>query len=830
MKMKTYNVTGMSCSACSQRVERAVRTLSGVDSCAVSLLTGTMGVEGSAPPERVIAAVRAAGYGASLAGASEQLSEDKGRERSERVRLLSRLFSSLFILLFLMYFSMGYTMYSFPIPPSLEKSPALLGIVQLVLSLFVMVINKRFFISGIRGLLFGSPNMDTLVALGSSASFGYSTYLVVLMIRAELSGGVLHEALHGLYFESAAMILVLITVGKILEARAKGKTADALRALMSLAPKTATVIRDGEEMEISADDVKIDDVFVVRAGNSVPVDGVVISGAASLDESSLTGESVPVDKGEGDRVFSATQSRSGYMKCRATGVGEDTTLFGIIRTVREAQATKAPIAKTADKVAGVFVPSVMIIALITFVVWMILGKGLSQAVISAISVLVISCPCALGLATPVAIMVGSGIGARGGILFKTAAALEEAGRCSVAVLDKTGTVTRGEMRVTDVIPAGGTDECELLSLAYSLEEKSEHPIGRAVADAGREMGVEKKETENFQTVPGNGLSANIGKSRVAGGNLQYISTLAAVGEKERARAAELSEAGKTPLFFASDGELIGIIGVADTIKDDSAEAVRYLRAMGLRVVMLTGDNERTARSIAAAAGIGEVVADVRPEGKAEAVKKLKACGKVIMVGDGINDAPALTCADVGMAIGAGTDVAVDSADVVLMNSSLLDCAAAVRLGRRTLRNIKENLFFAFIYNIIGIPLAAGVLSPLGLSLTPMFGALAMSLSSFCLVSNALRLNLLDIKSPKGDKRINKIKHKKEKKKMEVTMKIEGMMCPHCEARVKKCLEALRGVESAEASHEKGTVVVKLSKNVSEAKLKSAIEAQGYTVL
>jgi len=828
--MKIYDITGMSCSACSSRVEKAVSALEGVTSCSVSLLTNSMGVDGAVSPEKIIAAVEAAGYGASLRGAekNEKKSEDVGKR--DTARLVARLCWSAGILLVLMYFSMGYTMWGFPLPAFFDNCLTAVGLVQLLLSAAVMVINQRFFINGTKGLLHRSPNMDTLVSLGSAVSFGYSTYLLFIIASAEAAGDS-HTAascLHGLYFESAAMILVLITVGKMLESYSKGKTADALYALMALAPKTATVIRDGKETEIPAGEVLVGDVFVVRAGQSVPVDGRVLSGNAAIDESALTGESLPVDKSEGDRVSGATVSRSGFITCRAERVGEDTTLSQIIKMVSDAQATKAPIARLADRVSGVFVPAVMAISAATLVLWLALGREFGFAVVRAISVLVISCPCALGLATPVAIMVGSGKGARNGILFKTAASLEVAGKCGIAVLDKTGTVTKGEMRVTDLIPADGVTETELLSFAASLEAKSEHPLGRAVMARALEEKLALSESDNFETLPGNGLRATVRGLRLEGGSVSYMEGRCAVSEGLRIRAKELSAEGKTPLLFALDGKLLGVVAVADTVKDDSAEAVRQLKGMGIRVIMLTGDNEKTGKAVATTVGIDEVIANVKPDGKEAVVRRLRDEGRVMMVGDGINDAPALTRADIGIAIGAGTDVAIESADIVLVNSSLLDCAAAVRLGRRTLRNIRENLFWAFIYNIIGIPLAMGALSPIGLELTPMFGALAMSLSSVCVVTNALRLGFADIKSTKRDKKIkNKVK---EKKKMEKIMKIEGMMCPHCEARVKKCLEELSEVSEAVVSHEKGEARVILVSEISDEKLKNTVEAQGYTVL
>lgn len=828
--MKTYNVTGMSCAACSARVEKAVSGIEGVKSCSVSLLTNSMGVEGSASPEKIIAAVEAAGYGASLKGADKKEKNEEELKDRETPRLLRRLLWSLGFLIVLMYFSMGYTMWGFPLPEIFDKSPVSVGLIQLLLSAAVMVINQKFFISGTKGLLNHSPNMDTLVALGSAASFGYSTYLLFLMIFAN-DAHTAHGYLHGLYFESAAMILALITVGKMLEARSKGKTADALRSLMALRPKTARVLRDAAETEVPAEDVRVGDLFIVKAGDSIPVDGVVVEGEGAVDESCLTGESVPTDKAEGDKISAATVNRSGYMVCKATRVGEDTTLSQIIKMVSDAQATKAPIAKAADKVSGVFVPAVMAISAVTLVIWLIASRDLAQAIVHAISVLVISCPCALGLATPVAIMVGSGKGARGGILFKTASSLENTGKTEIAVLDKTGTVTQGKPCVTDIIPAEGVSERELLTVAYSIEKMSEHPLGRAVADKGDAEGIEAKTCEGYKTLAGNGVFAYIEGEECYGASLRYISDKLNVPDELSKKAVELSKKGATPLVFTLAKRVIGIIGVSDVIKPDSRIAVEQLKNMGLRVVMLTGDNEITARKIAADAGIEEVIAGVLPDGKEKAVASLKKEGRVAMVGDGINDAPALAAADTGIAIGAGSDVAIDAADVVLVNSSLLDLAAAVRLSRRTLRNIYENLFWAFIYNAVGIPLAAGALSFAGIGLTPMFGAAAMSLSSFCVVSNALRLNLIDIKSTKRDRKIKtKNKKAKETKTMEKTMKIEGMMCPHCEARVKKCLEDLPEVKEAIVSHEKDEAVVILNAEISDEKLKETVEAQGYKVL
>ncbi len=825
--MKKYNVSGMSCSACSARVEKAVSAVEGVESCTVSLLTNSMRVEGRASAESIIAAVRAAGYDAAEADVKKEKGSTEEKDNKESSRIKIRLAVSVPVLLLLMYFSMGYTMWSFPLPAFFEKSHTTVGLVQLLLSAVVLVINQKFFINGTKGLFKGSPNMDTLVSLGSAASFGYSTYLLFLMASAEALGdaAAAHKHLHGLYFESAAMILVLITVGKLLEARAKGKTTDALRSLIALAPKTAKVVREGKEITVPADEVRVGDVFILLAGDRIPADGVVIEGVGAVDESALTGESVPADKAAGDRVSAATVNLSGYLKCRAEKVGEDTSLSHIIKMVTDAQATKAPIAKLADKVSGVFVPAVIALSAITLAVWLILGREVGYAVTRAVSVLVISCPCALGLATPVAIMVGSGKGAKNGILFKTALSLELSGRCSTVVLDKTGTVTTGQMKATDLYPTT-VGERELLSLAASLEDKSEHPIGRAIVERARAEGVALACCDEFCTLPGNGLSAVSDGKRLCGGSLSYIDTVADVSADIRNKAEILAREGKTPVLFAREGSILGLIAVADTVKPDSKEAVSALRSMGLRVVMLTGDNERTGKAVASQVGIDEVIADVKPDGKEAVIAELSKEGRVMMVGDGINDAPALSRADVGVAIGAGTDVAVDSADVVLINSSLCDCVAAVRLGRKTLGNIKENLFFAFIYNVIGIPLAMGAFSFAGLELTPMFGAAAMSLSSFCVVSNALRLNLAKIKENKKEKEIKT----KENKPMEKIMKIEGMMCPHCEARVKKCLEALPEVSEAIVSHEKDEARVVLLSEISDEVLKKAVEDQGYTVL
>ena len=825
--MKQYDVTGMSCAACSARVEKAVNAVEGVTGCSVSLLTNSMGVQGNASPQAVIAAVQAAGYGASLKGEktpAENSSDDALRDRETPV-MKKRLFTSLGFLILLMYISMGHTMWGWPLPGFFAGNPVAIGIAQLLLSAIIMVINQKFFINGFRGLIHRAPNMDTLVALGSAASFAYSTYVLFAMTAAD------HPAhyLHDFYFESAGMILTLITVGKMLEARSKGKTTDALKSLMKLAPKTATIIVDGRETTVPIARVKKGDIFAVRPGENIPVDGVVIEGETAVNEAALTGESIPVDKAPGDSVSAATVNTSGYIRCEATRVGEDTTLSQIIKMVSDAAATKAPIAKVADRVSGVFVPAVISIAAITFVIWMLLGKTFGFALARAISVLVISCPCALGLATPVAIMVGSGVGAKQGVLFKTAVALENAGRTHIVALDKTGTITRGEPRLTDLKPMEGVSEEELLALAAALEQKSEHPLARAILRHADEQGMIIAEVESFRALPGSGLSAVLDGRKLCGGNMKFIGSQAHITSDVRQLADRLSEAGKTPLFFSRDGELIGVIAVADVIKEDSARAVQELKNMGIRVVMLTGDNERTAKAIGAQAGVDEVIAGVLPEGKASAIRRLKLRGRVAMVGDGINDAPALTAADTGIAIGAGTDVAIDAADVVLMKSRLSDVPAAIRLSRATLRNIHENLFWAFIYNTIGIPLAAGAfISLFGWQLNPMFGAAAMSLSSFCVVTNALRLNLFDMHSPRRD---HKIKNKtKEAKPMTKTMKIEGMMCGHCEARVKKTLEKIEGVAEAQVSHTAGTAILTLSAPVADEILKKAIEDQDYTVL
>lgn len=837
--MEQFNVTGMSCAACSARVEKAVSKVPGVESCSVSLLTNSMGVEGTAKPEDIIAAVEKAGYGAAKKGAKTSSSasisetEDMLKDRETPI-LKKRLFSSLGFLIVLMYFSMGHMMWGWPVPKFFADNHVAMGLLQLLLTVIVMVINQKFFINGFKGLLNKAPNMDTLVALGSSASFGYSVYALFAMTAAQVNGdsaGVM-SYMHEFYFESAAMILTLITLGKMLEAYSKGKTTDAIKSLMKLAPKTATIIINGEETEVSIDQVKKGDIFVVRPGENVPVDGVVIEGSSAVDEAALTGESIPVDKEVGDRVSAATVNQSGFIRCEAVRVGEDTTLSQIIQMVSDASATKAPIAKIADKVSGVFVPFVIGIAIVTIVVWLIVGQTIGFALARGISVLVISCPCALGLATPVAIMVGNGMGAKHGIMFKTAVSLEETGKVNIVALDKTGTITSGKPKTTDIISAEGIGEGELLKMAYALEKKSEHPLAGAIIKKAEEEKLTLQEVTDFKALPGNGLTAVLDGMVLCGGNKKFISEMAEIPEDLLKVADKLSEEGKTPLFFSRDGKLIGIIAVADTIKEDSPQAVKELQNMGIHVVMLTGDNEKTAKAIGKQAGVDEVIAGVLPDGKESVIRNLKKKGKVAMVGDGINDAPALTRADMGIAIGAGADIAIDAADVVLMNSKLSDVPAAIRLSRATLRNIHENLFWAFIYNIIGIPLAAGVWYPLfGIKLNPMFGAAAMSLSSFCVVTNALRLNLLNIRDSKKDKKIkNKYVKKMEEKEMKKTIKIEGMMCGHCEARVKKCLEEISAVEEAVVSHEKGTAVVKLSGEVKNDVLKDAVEAQDYKVV
>ena len=833
--MEQYTVTGMSCAACSARVEKAVSAVPGVTSCSVSLLTNSMGVEGSATPDAVISAVQAAGYGASLKGAAQSVPSIAEQEDAladhETPVLKRRLIASLGFLIVLMYFSMGHMMWGWPLPSFFDGNHVAMGLIQMLLTIAVMVINQKFFINGFKSLFHGAPNMDTLVALGATASFGYSTYALFAMTGAQVRGdaAAVMSYMHEFYFESAAMILALITVGKMLEARSKGKTTDALKGLMKLAPQTATLLRNGQEVTVPIAQVKRGDVFVVRPGENIPVDGVILEGESAVNESALTGESIPVDKAVGDSVSAATTNQSGFLRCEATRVGEDTTLSQIIKMVSDAAATKAPIAKVADKVSGVFVPTVITIAVITTAVWLLCGKPIGFALARGISVLVISCPCALGLATPVAIMVGNGLGAKNGILFKTAVSLEETGKTEIVALDKTGTITKGEPRVTDVLPADGLTESALLALAAALEQRSEHPLARAVMLRAEEDKLSVSEVSDFRALPGNGLTATLNDEELLGGSLSFISTKADVPQALRDKAEALAEEGKTPLLFARGGKLAGVIAVADVIKEDSPAAITALRNMGIHVVMLTGDNEKTARAIGRQAGVDEVIAGVLPEGKESVIRRLQKQGKVAMVGDGINDAPALTRADIGIAIGAGTDVAIDAADVVLMKSQLSDVPAAIRLSRATLRNIHENLFWAFFYNVIGIPLAAGVWIPIfGWTLNPMFGAAAMSLSSFCVVSNALRLNLFKLHDAGKDKKIKK-KHHKEETTMEKTMKIEGMMCGHCEAAVKKALEAVDGVASAEVSHTSGTAVVTLSKPVDSAALKKAVEDKDYKV-
>ena len=852
--MEQYTVTGMSCAACSARVEKAVTAVPGVTSCSVSLLTNSMGVEGTASASAIVKAVQEAGYGASpkAAAAETPSAELDALADHETPRLKKRLIASLVFLAVLMYFSMGHMMWGWPLPHWFDGNHVAMGLVQLLLAGIVMVINQKFFISGFKGLLHRAPNMDTLVALGSSASFLWSTYALFAMTRAQVDGNdalVMHYMME-LYFESAAMILTLITVGKMLEARSKGKTTDALKSLMKLAPQTATLLQEGAEVTVPIAQVKKGDLFVVRPGENIPVDGLVLEGSSAVNESALTGESIPVDKAAGDKVSAATTNQSGFLKCEATRVGEDTTLAQIIRMVSDAAATKAPIAKIADTVSGFFVPAVISISVLTTLVWLLLGREFGYALARGISVLVISCPCALGLATPVAIMVGNGLGARNGILFKTAASLEAAGRTQIVALDKTGTITSGEPRVTDILPAEGVSESELLTLAASLEQKSEHPLAKAVLAYAETETIACPDVTDFAALPGNGLSARLDGMEIYGGNAEFIATKASVPAELQAEAARLAAEGKTPLFFGGAGRLMGVIAVADTLKEDSPRAIRELQNMGIRVVMLTGDNQRTADAIGRQAGVDEVIAGVLPDGKEAVIRRLQESGKVAMVGDGINDAPALTRADTGIAIGAGTDVAIDAADVVLMNSRLSDVPAAIRLSRATLRNIHENLFWAFIYNIIGIPLAAGVFIPFGLTLNPMFGAAAMSLSSFCVVSNALRLNLFDLHSTKHDRKPKSAALPaapvqpaaaentaepvsapvvKEDNAMKKTLHVEGMMCCHCEARVKKALEALPAVDEAVVSHEAGTAIVTLNAEVSDADLKKAVEDQDYKV-
>jgi len=855
--MKQYTVTGMSCAACSTRVEKAVSKVPGVTSCSVSLLTNSMGVEGSATDQEIIKAVADAGYGASAkdaegeknGGANSAAASEEALADHETPILKKRLLYSVGFLLVLMYFSMGHMMWNWPLPAFMDGNHVMMGLVQLYLTVIIMVINQKFFINGFKSLFHGAPNMDTLVALGSFASFGYSSYALFAMTYAEHQGdaeavmGYMHE----FYFESAAMILTLITVGKMLEARSKGKTTDALKSLMKLSPKTAVVEKEGKETEVPVEQVRIGDVFVVRPGENIPVDGVVLEGNSAVNEAALTGESIPVDKQAGDRVSAATINQSGFIRCEATRVGEDTTLSQIIRMVSDAAATKAPIAKVADKVSGIFVPAVISIAVLTVIVWLIAGGSVGFALARGISVLVISCPCALGLATPVAIMVGNGMGAKNGILFKTAVSLEETGKVEIVALDKTGTITSGEPKVTDVLAADGTSEEELLKLAYSLESRSEHPLAKAIVAYGAEKQAEQIPVSEFKALPGNGLEGKVGDADVKGGSLKFAQSQTEISEKIKSQAEKLAEEGKTPLMFLKNGILAGMIAVADVIREDSPQAVKELQNMGIEVVMLTGDNERTAKAIGRQAGVDRVIAGVLPDGKEEVIRRLKEQGKVAMVGDGINDAPALTRADMGIAIGAGADVAIDAADVVLVKSRLSDVPAAIRLSRGTLRNIHENLFWAFFYNVIGIPLAAGIWIPIfGWKLNPMFGAAAMSLSSFCVVTNALRLNLLNIKDSRKDKKIRRkaaapagavvaaaeinTETKKENKTMTKTMKIEGMMCGHCEAAVKKALEALDGVASAEVSHEKGTAVVTLEKDVDNAVLTKAVEDKDYKVV
>ena len=847
--MEQYSVTGMSCAACSARVEKAVGSVPGVTSCSVSLLTNSMGVEGDASPEAVIAAVENAGYGAAVKGGKHGAGTGNGYHAGAEAEdmladhetpvLKKRLLASIGFLAVLMYFSMGTMMWGWPEPSFLKGNHVAMGLLQLILTAIVMVINQKFFISGYKSLWHKAPNMDTLVALGSTAAFVYSTYALFAMIDAQLRGDMdaVMGYMHEFYFESAAMILTLITVGKMLEARSKGRTTDALKSLMKLAPKTANVIRDGKEVPVSIDQVAKGDIFVVRPGENIPVDGIVLEGHSAVNESALTGESIPVDKAEGDKVSAATVNQSGFIRCQATRVGEDTTLSQIIQMVSDAAATKAPIAKVADKVSGVFVPAVITISVITTVVWLLSGESFGFALARGISVLVISCPCALGLATPVAIMVGNGMGAKHGIMFKTAVSLEQAGKVQIVALDKTGTITSGEPKVTEIYPAEGESEESLMKLAYALEAKSEHPLAKAILAKGQELQLAAEEVSEFAALPGNGLSARLQGAELWGGSQKFISGKAVVPAELKQKAEQLAEQGRTPLFFARDGKLAGIIAVADVIREDSPRAVRELQDMGIRVVMLTGDNERTAKAIGAQAGVDQVIAGVLPDGKEQIIRSLKEQGMVAMVGDGINDAPALTRADIGIAIGAGTDIAIDAADVVLMKSRLSDVTAAIRLSRATLRNIHENLFWAFIYNVIGIPLAAGVWYPiLGWKLNPMFGAAAMSLSSFCVVTNALRLNLFRMYDASKDKKlkhavqIETIQENEEEQTMTKTMKIEGMMCGHCEARVKKTLEALEGVAEAAVSHEAGTAVVTLNAEVPDDVLKKAVEDQDYKVI
>ena len=846
--MEQFNVTGMSCAACSARVEKAVSAVPGVTSCSVSLLTNSMGVEGTATSEMIVKAVQDAGYGASpkknagtnnnsVDGMRESTSEAEEMLKDRETPILKRrLIASLGFLIILMYFSMGHMMWGWPVPAVLAGNHVAMGLLQMLLTITVMVINQKFFVSGFKGLMHRAPNMDTLVALGSGAAFVYSTYALFAMTDALVRGDMdaVMTYMHEFYFESAAMILALITVGKMLEARSKGKTTDALKGLMKLAPKTAVILKNGIETEVPASQVKKGDIFLVRPGESIPVDGIVLEGSSAVNESALTGESIPVDKMEGDAVSAATINQSGFLKCEASRVGEDTTLSQIIQMVSDAAATKAPIAKVADKVSGIFVPTVILISVITTIVWLLAGENIGFALARGISVLVISCPCALGLATPVAIMVGGGMGAKNGIMFKTASSLEETGRMNTVVLDKTGTITKGEPKVTDVIPNQGFSEEKLIRLAYALEKKSEHPLAKAIVVYAETQNITAKEVAEFKALPGNGLTAGYDDSNLYGGNYKYISTCVTISEEWKKRAEGLAEEGKTPLFFAMDDALIGIIAVADVIKEDSAQAVKELRNMGIHVVMLTGDNERTAKAIGEQAGVDEVIAGVLPDGKESVIRTLQRNGKVAMVGDGINDAPALTRADIGIAIGAGTDIAIDAADVVLMKSSLMDVPASLHLSRATLKNIHQNLFWAFFYNIIGIPLAAGVWIPIfGWQLNPMFGAAAMSLSSFCVVTNALRLNLFKMYDSSKDKKIKDSKNRKNKtedKPMEKTLKIEGMMCGHCEATVKKALEALDGVTEAVVSKDSGTAVVTMDKEIADDVLKATVEEKDFTVV
>ncbi len=851
--MDKFSVTGMSCAACSAHVEKAVAKVPGVTSVTVSLLTNSMNVEGTAAPSDIIQAVTQAGYGASLQGGEQNTSapafDEEALKDHETPKLRKRLIASVVILIPLMYVSMGHMMWNWPLPSFMAGNHVAMGLYQMLLTILVMIINQKFFISGFTSLLHKSPNMDTLVALGSGASFAYSTYALFAMTGAQMRMDMdaVMQYMDEFYFESAAMILTLITVGKMLEAYSKGKTTNALKSLMQLAPKKATILRDGEEVPVPVEQVQIGDIFVVRPGESVPVDGVIIEGNSALNESALTGESIPVDKAEGDSVSAATLNQSGFLKCRATRVGNDTTLSQIIQMVSDAAATKAPIAKVADKVSGVFVPAVISIAIVTIIVWLLVGQDFGFALARGISVLVISCPCALGLATPVAIMVGNGVGAKNGVLFKTAVSLEETGKVDIVALDKTGTITQGEPKVTDMIPGEGITKDTLMQTALALELKSEHPLAKAIVAYGEEQQITVSAADDFQAMPGNGLSGIVSGARVFGGNLKFISGKTTVSEQMQRQAEELAKQGKTPLFFATEEKLFGIIAVADVIKEDSPQAISQLQNMGIEVVMLTGDNERTAEAIGAQAGVDQVIAGVLPDGKERVIRELQQRGKVAMVGDGINDAPALTRADMGIAIGAGADVALDAADVVLVKSSLSDVPAAIRLSRAVLRNIHENLFWAFIYNVIGIPIAAGVWYHwFGLKLNPMFGAAAMSLSSFCVVTNALRLNFVKVYSTKRDKKKNHKKNqnqqdvqivvdtdvmaeKQEENDMEKVIEIKGMMCGHCEAHVKKALEALEGVASAEASHEKGTAVVQLSGSVDDAVLKKAVEEEGYEV-